>query len=816
MTRKKLLLVSWLVFMFVLSMFATFPVTAWVYPNGSEDNKFELYGPHVSGILIKLYANLEAELNAMDNDLLDFEDQPLPEEWVNRWQNDSRFQIVNYAGEGAFYLLDINNNETLSGGSVNPCTVQSFRRALAYLVNRTYIIVNILGGNGLPVWTPVPPYLTPYVHPEIKPGGALENLTYGGMTGDIAQAEGNLTADGFLYIPAEYPWRFWDKNINGHYDAGEEFSLIFYTRSDSLERLMFADYYYLALTGEPIKIDVDYRPRDRATYSDAVYGERNFHLCTPAWLLIDLTNADYLYSMYHSSMYPSPNYNNVHDPLLDYYLEEMLYAPNEPYKIAMCWKVQERFAEMAFKVPLWSGLDKKAFRRTPVNELPQPSPTPWKGVVNEAGFGGNSKWTFLNLMKECEFYPPIYVTYGFSTLTIDWLNPFYAEWYWEWEILNKLYDSCGSRNPYDIGLLVPQLAKTWEIGTWRDPITMELRSKLCITLRPDLYWQDGTPLTKADLAYTFVESIKTLLTKGLILPWWYPTAQHIISFCGSDPLNIEILLDTLSIEVVNGILSTLIIPKHIWKPIVDASTPENNIVHEPQPDPYCIGSGPFRFVQYIPEDKCELVANTPGNVVHGITSPGYWQYCPVHVNIEPENLKFRFDPGYPNTEMLVSFSISLHNLWLNQSSEGVLIVDKHIFIDGVPHVVQGIPLLSCHPDEEFLSVLLTKCKHEIKVAVHIVGPSMLDAIHPNPWLCQWINVTIPVWITIKQDIAGAMYLGKVPAPDCKVDGKDIAFASSGFGAVPGMPRWNCLADVNGDYKIDGKDIANIAKMFGRW
>jgi ABC-type transport system substrate-binding protein len=827
---KKQLFATALILAVMSNAFATIPVKAWVYPIGLDDTRYEKYGPHVQGILIKLYNDTESEWTAMDNDLLDFEDMPLASTWIERWRNDSRFQLRNYGGDASYVILDINKNgeSTLPDGTPNPayigqlgnpCCITSFRQALASLVNRSYVVENITYGYKLPMWTPVPAYMTTYVHPDIKPGGALENLTYGGYTGNVTLAQEYLVSNGFLYVPEEHPWRFWDKNQNGHYDVGEEFTIIFYARSDVLSRLEFANDYVLILTSEPIKINVDYRPREKAECSNKVFGEKEFHIYTGGWLSIG-PDPDYLYDLYHSTMYwhpgKPPNYGDGYDALLDYYVEQLMFAPNVTYCVNMTMKFQERFAALAWSVPLFCESGIKAYRRVPVEE---PGLAEWKDVVNEAGFGVNSWWTFLNLMKECEFYPPINVTYGFGTPTISWLNPFYSEWYWDREILNKIYDSCAIRSPYDSGTFVPQLAESWELGTWRDPKTGEYKSKLCVTLRSGLYWQDGTPVTVSDLAYTFVESVETLIKKGLLPPIWCPFLQYFKDVYFIDPLTIELLFDisVSSIWQISGILETAIIPKHIWKPIIDASTPQNPIVHQPQPDPNCVGSGPFRFVEYVPNEKVYLTANTPNNMVHGITSPGHWQYAPIFVNLYAGQHNIRFDPGYPNTQILLNLSVNLHNLWLNQSSDGILIVDKYVYVDNNLFAEEhGISLSSCHPEEEILSVLFVKCKHEVKVAVHVVEPAMLDSEHTNPWICQWVNVTIPIWITLRYDVAGIVTYYGYPCPDCKVDGKDIATIAAPFNTSPGDERWNSIADTNHDYKVDGKDLAPIAKYYGRW
>jgi hypothetical protein len=481
----------------------------------------------------------------------------------------------------------------------------------------------------------------------------------------------------------------------------------------------------------------------------------------------------------------------------------------------MTYKFQERFAELAWSIPLWSNSGIKAYRQFPVEES---GAITWKGVVNEPGFGVNSRWTFMNLMKECEYYPPIHATYGFSTPTIDWLNPLYAQWIWDFTVLNEIYDSCAARDPYNGGTFVPQLASNWEIGTWTNPLTHTTCTKLRFTLRPDLYWQDGTPLTVDDIAYTLIELPAELAEKGLPgQVWWCPIFPYFTDFRIVDPFNIEMLLNIQSTWTAYWILTANIIPKHIWKPLVDATTPENVIVFQPQPDPNMIGSGPFRFVEYIPEDHLLLAANTPNSIVHGITSPGYWQYCPIRVSIEPMNLWFKFYVDYPNTSMTLDFSVKLDNLWLNQSSNGILLLSKYVYLDdNLIAEMHNLLLASYTPDTESFSANLTRGMHYIKVAVHVDDPPMLDSEHSNPFVCQWINVTAPIWITIAPDVGGATYNGKTVAPDIKVNGKDIAYSTSEFNTAPGIKRWSGgIADISKDYKVDGKDIAGIAKFYDR-
>jgi len=90
-------------------------------------------------------------------------------------------------------------------------------------------------------------------------------------------------------------------------------------------------------------------------------------------------------------------------------------------------------------------------------------------------------------------------------------------------------------------------------------------------------------------------------------------------------------------------------------------------------------------------------------------------------------------------------------------------------------------------------------------------------VTPNPDYCKTISKTLPIWITIPEDITGTYYVNtQLLAPDCKVDLKDVFAAGKAFGSVPGDNKWNTGADINHDYKIDLKDYFAIAKKFGKW
>jgi uncharacterized protein (DUF2141 family) len=45
--------------------------------------------------------------------------------------------------------------------------------------------------------------------------------------------------------------------------------------------------------------------------------------------------------------------------------------------------------------------------------------------------------------------------------------------------------------------------------------------------------------------------------------------------------------------------------------------------------------------------------------------------------------------------------------------------------------------------------------------------------------------------------------------------KDVGTVVKAFGSVPGHPKWNPIADINGDGKVDMKDIGTVVADFGK-
>jgi peptide/nickel transport system substrate-binding protein len=139
----------------------------------------------------------------------------------------------------------------------------------------------------------------------------------------------------------------------------------------------------------------------------------------------------------------------------------------------------------------------------------------------------------------------------------------------------------------------PRAAESWEVV---DDTTID------ITLRDDISWHDGEKLTAEDMAFTlnFVKE--------------YPIS-YIVSFTdpyveGAEALDeytVRANLKTPFSGFVNNTLFMLpILPKHIWDGVVEENDLEHPATWE---DPDMTGAGPFKFVDYQPDQRVLLETN---------------------------------------------------------------------------------------------------------------------------------------------------------------------------------------------------------------
>jgi ABC-type transport system substrate-binding protein len=869
------------------------PAYAFVSPNGTSsptvNSAYELYGPHVAGITITIYTTEQAEWTDMNilnggstgSAKLDLEDWALTQAWVNAWSVSpytSALTLQNYGGEDGYYLIDLNNNATLPDGTPNSMADIYIRQAIAYLVNRTNI-VSVIAPGALPMYTFCPSYMAGIVESTISPTSGTSNasLCYtapGSSDSDPALAALTLSLDPMLKVSGG-AW-YDDYAHTGTWVPLP--TMTFYVRADDPERTAIGNMIYTATqniafangtTLPPLPITESIQVR--AVCSNAVMGSKNFAMYTGAWTGIGPT-PDVFFDLYAQEAYwnpgKPPDYDHISfdntnggttpwgtvETPLEGYLTADYYALSVPVGTQEAKNAQFEFALLCCGVPIYCHSGDKAVSDTPAT---QPTAGYWQDFVNVPSVGMNNGFSQLSAVAPGSSSPStLDLQYGFKS-DLEPANILYFSWYWDSVVLGSIYDSGATYAP-DLVTFAPQLFKSWSVGTWWDTTDGEYDAYVNLTLRPDLYWQDGVPVTTADVWYTLVECSKDLMAAGLPPPWWYTTVEYFLSTEIIDAYNMQILLDVPSVWALGWVIGSTIIPMHIWQSMISNYVPSDAGVQGKDPtmasaDPNRIGSSAFRWSSYTTGVSISLVSNTAGSVVNGITSPGYWQYTPLRVDIAPDNNLEKIDVSPTATSATSHITISLYNLATTSS----LNVTKYVYIatdttmaaaladlktatpnsttvgiilpaDALPNTEYNI--VPSEVDPVITLTLPVPSATFIKVCCLINGASPGIVTSTGGYAGSWVNVTLPLWVTIMEDIGGsnlysdlgygtaswltsAMKLA-LPTPDFKVDGRDITVAAGAFGTVPGDPRWSAIADVLHAYKVDGRDITVIAGYFG--
>jgi peptide/nickel transport system substrate-binding protein len=167
------------------------------------------------------------------------------------------------------------------------------------------------------------------------------------------------------------------------------------------------------------------------------------------------------------------------------------------------------------------------------------------------------------------------------------LNHLVSSSAYDWTVLGTIYDTLISNDPYTFEDM-PWLAESWGIEAKGDG------SMLTFTLRPNLKWQDGRPLTVEDVAYTLQ------FIKDNNVPRFYDSVKDIASIeTDTEARTVRVRMANTSYWHLHNIGGMLVLPKHILENVTDWRT------WQPANRPHTaldgtiltelIGAGPFTF-----------------------------------------------------------------------------------------------------------------------------------------------------------------------------------------------------------------------------
>lgn len=175
------------------------------------------------------------------------------------------------------------------------------------------------------------------------------------------------------------------------------------------------------------------------------------------------------------------------------------------------------------------------------------------------------------------------------------------------------------------GELEPLLGKEY---TWEED-----NSALTVTLHEGTAFADGTPLTSADVAfsYSLPQTVDGLPFAGI--------TRYVASVEAVDDLTVKFVTEGAEVSnpgMVQVYLQNVpIMPKHIWEPLMEGDEPITSVVDlEP------VGSGPY-MIDNANAQQISLIRNDEywGNEIHGAPAPKYLVH-PIPSSNDDANLAF--------------------------------------------------------------------------------------------------------------------------------------------------------------------------------
>lgn len=330
-------------------------------------------------------------------------------------------------------------------------------------------------------------------------------------------------------------------------------------------------------------LDVEVKVMPWEQLADVVWYNRNDWDAT-AWQMVGRPERsdpdEIIFNLFHSSTaeegYNFIGYNN---PAYDAVVEKQRSTIDPEARKKLVFEAQEILAADQPNMMLVHPKQNLAFDKTVFDPA---------SVVNQSGIGIRNTWTFLSLTPTGD-QKDIIVNSADNVIAV---NPLYISGGTDSWITELVWDRLFRVGP-------DGLPKAWaaESHEWRDEKT------IAVTLKSGMKWHDGQPVTAEDVKFSFEA------TTGGEAPMYKPFGANIASIAIEGDATIVFSLVDASAAFLTSSLSKInLIPKHVWEPILaDLGTKEETAESYQEATP--IGSGPYKFDRWLPNEEIVLSAN---------------------------------------------------------------------------------------------------------------------------------------------------------------------------------------------------------------
>jgi ABC-type transport system substrate-binding protein len=460
---------------------------------------------------IQVYSDEVAEYNAMlttPSSALDLGDWPVPASDVAPFTADTRFYLSAANSEFGMFEFDFNHANTYWGTNDahgNNAAGIEFRQAVAHLVNKPAVVLNLFGTLANAIDNPVPPGQGllcsglgcssgpgPYTYLD-SANGRTVSLTgacgwetiaslQSGCTSAFVQGGDTLDSVGLVTASAANP-DFCDAaqhlvnaglangiaadcSVAGHHTAAlDSGSITLWVRSDNPPRLAIGNDLAIRLCELFGGVGVTSCPQISVTRANIltaigqVFNTKSvlldWHIYTAAWGLTPIY--DQIYALYNSAFASrecggkaatfGQDYGYFCNAQFDAFSSMLEFNDTTSGSVASAQMAMQIFGQSVATIPLWSQALRVPYLKS------------FTGVSDASGLGPSQFYSTLNAWSPT---PPTPATlrWGFKQGTVN-LNIFLTTTQWEFYVYSNIYDSLIGSPPYNATVPFAYLASSY-------------------------------------------------------------------------------------------------------------------------------------------------------------------------------------------------------------------------------------------------------------------------------------------------------------------------------------------------------------------